>query len=91
MHSLHVSISSYIRCCSNLNYCLLSKALSFASREEFIDNMDVDNAPGQEDWEDIPAENAGLYTLPPGEEGMLHSHAGGESIFQQIIEGVDPQ
>jgi hypothetical protein len=58
----------------------LSEALSFASREEFIDSMDVD-APGQEDWEDIPAENAGLYTLPPGEEGMLHSHAGGESIF----------
>jgi hypothetical protein len=61
------------------------------SREEFIDNnMDVD-AQGLEDWEDMQAENAGLYTLPPREEGMLHSHAGGESIFQQIIEGVNRQ
>jgi hypothetical protein len=42
-------------------------------------------------WEDVEGENAGLYTLLPGEEGIFHSHAGGEAIFQQIIDGVDPQ
>ncbi|KAF8236921.1 hypothetical protein L208DRAFT_1249802 [Tricholoma matsutake] len=54
--------------------------------------MDVDDAEMEaqcEEWEDIEGENAGLYTLPPGEEGMLHSHAGGETIFQQIIDSVD--
>ncbi|KAF8226692.1 hypothetical protein L208DRAFT_1300645 [Tricholoma matsutake] len=54
--------------------------------------MDVDDAETEaqcEEWEDIEGENAGLYTLPTGEEGMLHSHAGGETIFQQIIDSVD--
>lgn len=58
------------------------------------DAMDVDDAETEaqrEEWEDIEGENAGLYTLPPGEEGMLHSHAGGETIFQQIIDSVDSQ
>lgn len=52
--------------------------------------MDVDN-PAHDEWEDVDAENAGLHILPPGEEGMLHSHAGGESIFQQIIDDIDPR
>jgi hypothetical protein len=39
-----------------------------------------------EPWEDD--DNAGLYTLPPGEEGFAHSHAG--EIFQQILEDLDP-
>ena len=58
------------------------------------DGMDVDEAEAEvqrDKWEDIEGENAGLYTLPPGEEGMLHSHAGGETIFQQIIDSVDSQ
>jgi hypothetical protein len=69
--------------------------LSFANREELIlDSMDVDNpeaTPVHDEWEDVDGENAGLYTLPPGEEGVNHSHAGGESIFQQIIDDVNPQ
>lgn len=69
--------------------------LSFANQEELIlDSMDVDNqedTPVHDEWEDIDVENAGLYTLPPGEEGILRSHAGGESVFQQIVEGVNPQ
>jgi hypothetical protein len=43
-----------------------------------------------EGWEDDDDEDAGLYALPPGEEGMLHSHAG-EVIVQQIMEGIDPR
>jgi hypothetical protein len=57
--------------------------------------MDVDHAEQESDrldgWEDVEAENAGLYTLPPGEEGLYHSHSGGETIFQQIMDGIDPQ
>ena len=56
--------------------------------------MDVDNQeaiPDHDEWEDVDAENAGLYTLPPGEEGIIHSHAGGESVFQQILDGVNSQ
>jgi hypothetical protein len=56
--------------------------------------MDVDHAetePPHDEWVDIDGEDAGLYALPPGEEGMLHSHAGGESIFQQVIDGVNFQ
>lgn len=56
--------------------------------------MDVDNLeimPVHDEWEDVDEENAGLHTLPPGEEGVNHSHAGGESIFQQIMDDVNPQ
>lgn len=70
-------------------------ALSFANREDLIfDSMDVDNpevTPVDDEWEDEDLENAGLYTLPPGEEGIVHSHAGGESIFQQVVDGINPQ
>jgi hypothetical protein len=57
--------------------------------------MDIDPAEKENDnvsgWEDIEGEDAGLFTLPPGEEGLYHSHAGGETIFQQIIDGIEPQ
>ena len=56
--------------------------------------MDVDNSEVtavHDEWEDVDGENMGLYTLPPGEEGINHSHAGGESIFQQIMDDVNPQ
>ena len=56
--------------------------------------MDVDNSevtPVHDEWEDVDGENMGLYTLPPGEEGINHSHAGGESIFHQIMDDVNPQ
>ena len=56
--------------------------------------MDVDHIQcgeqqhGEHEWEDMEGDNAGLYTLPPGEEGMLHSHAGGEVIFQDIVDSI---
>ena len=70
-------------------------ALSFATREELLtDAMDLDNmaADGQYDgWEDADVEEAAVIsnTLPPGEEGILHSHTGGESIFQQIMDDIN--
>jgi hypothetical protein len=56
--------------------------------------MIIDRAEQENDnmngWVDVEGENAGLYTLPPGEEGLYHSHAGGEMVFQQIIDGIEP-
>ncbi|KAI5821559.1 hypothetical protein K523DRAFT_359235 [Schizophyllum commune Tattone D] len=60
--------------------------LSFKAREQYIEEvMDVD----------MPDETveAGLATVPPGEEGELHSHAGGdwediEENFQQLAHGL---
>ena len=43
-----------------------------------------------EEWEDADHDNSGLYTLPPGEEGIIHSH-NGEGMFQQIMEDIDPR
>jgi hypothetical protein len=37
-------------------------------------------------WEDI--EEEALHHLPPGEEGMLLSHAGQDATFQQVMQGV---
>lgn len=39
-----------------------------------------------DDWED--EENAGLLSFPPGEEGFLQSHAGGEAILHDILDGM---
>ncbi|KAJ7108827.1 hypothetical protein C8R44DRAFT_636250 [Mycena epipterygia] len=36
------------------------------------------------DWDDVPNDSTGFYTLPPGEEGLLQSHAGGEALFHRI-------
>ena len=54
--------------------------------------MDVDHTNGElhDGWEDIEGD-AGLYVLPPGVEGMLHSHAGGEIAFQQIFDSIQSQ
>jgi hypothetical protein len=46
---------------------------------------------GEPEWEDMEGDNTGLYTLPPGEEGMLHSHTGGEVIFQDIVDSIHSQ
>lgn len=40
----------------------------------------------ESDWED--EELAGLSTLPPGEEAFLQSHAGGEAMLQEVMDGV---
>jgi hypothetical protein len=67
-------------------------ALSFAHRDELANNdMDVDRTDNEQlhdGWEDIGEEEAGLYMPPPGEEGVIHSHAGGEAIFQQIFDSI---
>ena len=47
--------------------------------------MDVDHQELFDGWED---EHEALYTLPPGEEGIFHSHAG-ESAFQEILEELN--
>ena len=68
-------------------------ALSFANQDDLVFNdMDVDHTNGelQDGWEDIEGD-AGLYVLPPGEEGMLHSHARGEIAFQQIFKSIQSQ
>ena len=38
------------------------------------------------DWEDV--EISGMQQLPPGEEGFLQSHAGGEAMLQELMEGM---
>ena len=62
-------------------------ALSFSEREELLhsegDDVDmVDLA----DWYDL--EDDGLGTLPPGEEAFLQSHAGGEAVLHEILDGM---
>jgi hypothetical protein len=72
---------------------MLTVALSFANRDELVFNdMDVDRADSElhDGWEDIEGD-AGLYVPPPGEEGMHHSHAGGEIAFQQIFDSIHSQ
>ncbi|KAF8220848.1 hypothetical protein L208DRAFT_1382499 [Tricholoma matsutake] len=81
-----------------------SSALSFAHWEEFLDDgMDVDDAEADvqcEEWEDIEGENAGLYTLPPGEEAnkaiYVHGRIGykstsihGASSYHLPVDMVD--
>ncbi|KAF8167514.1 hypothetical protein B0H34DRAFT_669941 [Crassisporium funariophilum] len=38
------------------------------------------------DWEDEVQD--GLRQLPPGEEGFLQSHAGGEAVLQAVMDGI---
>jgi hypothetical protein len=46
--------------------------------------MDVDgDGDIDDDWED--EESTGLSILPPGKEGFLQSHAGGEAILHDIL------
>ncbi|KAJ6458774.1 hypothetical protein C8R45DRAFT_1109893 [Mycena sanguinolenta] len=50
-----------------------------------------DRHPFKEDngWEDVPI-GTGIHTFPPGEEAVLQSHAGGEAIMHQLMEGMRP-
>jgi hypothetical protein len=77
--------------------------MSFLQREElladvpmsdarFDSSFDLNNDTG--DWSDdddmaVDGED-GFTTLPPGEEGLLQSHAGGEVIFHQIWDKAKP-
>ncbi|KAJ6600154.1 hypothetical protein B0H10DRAFT_2231026 [Mycena sp. CBHHK59/15] len=70
--------------------------LSFVQRQELgaLDDVDMPytyddsfdlGGPDNDAWEDIPQ---GYCTLPPGEEAALNSHAGGEALLHQMMEGV---
>ena len=80
----------------------LSTALSFTQRQQILfsdllkpqeldDTQDISmqvefGRDSEDDWED--EERAGLLTLPPGEEGFLQSHAGGEAVLHDILNGM---
>lgn len=40
----------------------------------------------ESDWED--EEVVGLSSFPPGEEAFLQSHAGGEAMLQDVMDGI---
>ncbi|KAJ7862680.1 hypothetical protein B0H14DRAFT_3863115 [Mycena olivaceomarginata] len=68
-------------------------SLNFEQRQEVLD-VDMDAFPyfpsgfdDDENWDDIAD---GFLPLPPGEEAILQSHAGGEAIFQEMIAGMKP-
>jgi hypothetical protein len=44
------------------------------------------DAGNDSDWEDEVQD--GLRQLPPGEEGFLQSHAGGEAVLQAVMDGI---
>jgi hypothetical protein len=48
------------------------------------------DSDGWSDDERMDVDGPGFRTLPPGEEGLLQSHAGGEAIFQQMWEKAKP-
>jgi hypothetical protein len=79
------------------NNLYLSTVLSFTQRQQilFADMQEHGHENAQDvpmevdcddDWED--EEKAGLLTFPPGEEGLLQSHAGGEAILHDIFDGM---
>ncbi|KAJ7170275.1 hypothetical protein C8R43DRAFT_1120708 [Mycena crocata] len=75
-------------------------ALSHVQREELFSkgqyDIDMPDAPDYyplDGWQDVDSdsdEERTFNTLPPGEEGTSHSHAGKELVFQQIFEKCKP-
>ncbi|KAJ6573764.1 hypothetical protein DFH09DRAFT_1311848 [Mycena vulgaris] len=78
-------------------------SLSFVQREQLLADSDIEmpnvydvsydlggDEDNDSDWDDVPDDSAGFYTLPPGEEGSLESHAGGEGLFHRMLERVKP-
>jgi hypothetical protein len=75
--------------------CSIS-VLSFTQRQAMLyaDNQDgevmmadaEEYAGNDSDWEDEVQD--GLRQLPPGEEGFLQSHAGGEAVLQAVMDGI---
>ncbi|KAJ7016733.1 hypothetical protein C8F04DRAFT_1201568 [Mycena alexandri] len=67
--------------------------LGFSQREELLGN-DIHMPDASRDdagWVDDDSDDgAALETFPPGEEGMLLSHAGQDATFQQVLQGVRP-
>lgn len=62
-------------------FCL---ALSFSEREELFQPMEDAN-PDDMVVDDFAV---GDTSFPPGEEAFLQSHAGGEAILHEILEGM---
>lgn len=70
--------------------------LSFTQRQAILytDEQDGDvtmedveeYAGNDSDWEDEVQD--GLRQFPPGEEGFLQSHAGGEAVLQAVMDGI---
>jgi hypothetical protein len=82
---------------------LLPTELSFLQREELLADthmspeydasFDLGNADASDsDWADdgMDVDGDGFRTLPPGEEGLLQSHAGGEAVFLKVWERAKP-
>ncbi|KAJ7784053.1 hypothetical protein B0H14DRAFT_2630665 [Mycena olivaceomarginata] len=72
-------------------------ALSFTQREELLGHgahdIEMLDAPDyySADWHDFDSDDKeALLTLPPGEEGYLHSHAGKEATFHEIFDRCCP-
>ncbi|KAJ6570302.1 hypothetical protein DFH09DRAFT_917277 [Mycena vulgaris] len=73
-------------------------ALSFTQREELFGHglydIDMPDAPdyyAADGWKDADSDEEDAFqTLPPGEEGLHHSHAGKEAIFHQIFDKCKP-
>ena len=83
-------------CLSHLEYPLTPfnlTVLSFTQRQHIMyeNNCEQDgdvvmDAGNDSDWEDEVQD--GLRQLPPGEEGFLQSHAGGEAVLQAVMDGI---
>ncbi|KAJ7717534.1 hypothetical protein DFH07DRAFT_973557 [Mycena maculata] len=67
-------------------------SLSFAQRADLLgEDAVMYSADDDAGWRDIESdEEEALASLPPGEEGILHSHAGQEANFHDIFDGVRP-
>jgi hypothetical protein len=63
------------------------QAILYDNRDDEVAMADADNYAGNDsDWEDEVLD--GLHQLPPGEEGFLQSHAGGEAVLQAVMDGI---
>ena len=62
--------------------------MSFQERQDLYlseNDVNMELAGGDDGWEDDNDVDVMLAVPPPGEEGFFISHAGGESMLQQIF------
>ena len=62
--------------------------MSFQERQDTYlseNDINMENAGGDNGWEDENDVDVMLAKPPPGEKGFFLSHAGGESTLQQIF------
>jgi hypothetical protein len=72
---------------SVLSFTQRQAMLCGVDQEGDVTMADADEYAGNEsDWEDEVQD--GLRQLPPGEEGFLQSHAGGEAVLQAVMDGI---